>query len=126
MVNVSDLFSHILFADDTTIFSSNVNFADLVSGINDELQSMHSWMLANRLSLNLSKTYSLTFSNCDYNIIFNPIVFGNQIVNVETNGKFLRLIMDNKLTYDIFYLFAISYLRLLEYCTKLGIAFLLI
>ena len=105
LVNVSDLFSHVLFADDTAIFSFNVNFADLVSDINDELQSMHSWMLANRLSLNLSKTYSLIFSNCDYNIILNPIVFGNQIVNVETNGKFLRLIMDNKLTFDKHVLF---------------------
>ena len=101
-----NLFSHVLFADDTTIFSSNVNFADLVSDINDELQSMHSWMLANRLSLlNLSKTYSLIFSNCDYSIILNPIVFGNQIVNVETNGKFLGLIMDNKLTFDKHVLF---------------------
>ena len=100
LVNTSNLFSYVLFADDTTILSSDVNFRDLISDVNNELRTISNWMRSNRLSLNLSKTFSLIFSNCDYNIILNPIIFNEEIVNVETNGKFLGLVLDNKLTFN--------------------------
>ena len=99
LVNVSKLFQYVLFADDTTLCSSDGNFADLVSEVNLELENIKNWMFTNRLSLNSDKTYSVIFSNCDYNTVINPIIFNNRFVEIETNGKFLGVILDNKLTF---------------------------
>ena len=61
IVNVSDLFSYILFADDTTLFATDYNFNSLISNINLELEKIESWTRANRLSLNVGKTFALIF-----------------------------------------------------------------
>jgi len=100
LVNVSSLFHCVLFADDTTLCSSDVNFSSLVSNVSAELNTVSSWMSANRLSLNVNKTYSLIFSNCDYNVVLNPIIFNDSFVDIETRGKFLGLIVDNRLTFS--------------------------
>ena len=60
---VSDLFSVILYADDTTLITNNAHYNTLIQNINHELPKLHDWLNANRLSLNLDKTYSLLFTN---------------------------------------------------------------
>jgi len=99
LVNVSDFFHYVLFADDTTICSSHENFDYLVCNVNTELEKINKWMLANKLSLNLTKTHSVIFSKCDYNVVMNPIIFNEKFINIETHGKFLGVIIDNKLNY---------------------------
>ena len=54
--NVSTIFKFILFADDTNMFYSNSDIADLVQLTNIELEKLRVWFAVNRLSLNISKT----------------------------------------------------------------------
>jgi hypothetical protein len=52
-----------LFADDTTIYGHNPNINHLFNTMTIELQSLMDWFNANKLSLNLTKTYYMLFSN---------------------------------------------------------------
>ena len=99
LVNVSDLLKVLLFADDTTLCASGINFSQLVDSVNSELIKVSDWMASNRLSLNIDKTCALIFSKCDYNIILNPIIFDSHFVNIEPYAKFLGLFVDSGLTF---------------------------
>ena len=57
--NVSNFFKFILFADDTNMFYSNSDIADLVQLTNIELEKLRVWFAVNRLSLNISKTINV-------------------------------------------------------------------
>ena len=58
---ISNIFSVILYADDTTLLANNPDYSTLMRSINNELDNIKEWLKANRLSLNLDKTFSLLF-----------------------------------------------------------------
>ena len=60
--NVSE-FSTILFADDTTLTTSHQHYPTLINNINLELVKIRNWLINNRLSLNIDKTYMMVFTN---------------------------------------------------------------
>ena len=45
-----------MFADDTNLFHSDVSIKTLFNSVNKELQNIHKWFKANKLSLNITKT----------------------------------------------------------------------
>ena len=51
------------FADDTTVFASDSDINNVHATVNRELVGVDNWLKANRLSLNVSKTSSMTISN---------------------------------------------------------------
>ena len=53
----------LLFADDSNVFLSNKDPKLLLEQLNRELISVHDWVCANGLSLNLEKTRCMIFSN---------------------------------------------------------------
>ena len=57
--NVSNFVKFILFADDTNMFYSNSDIADLVQLTNIELEKLRVWFAVNRLFLNISKTINV-------------------------------------------------------------------
>ena len=61
----SKVFSFTLFADDTNIFYKNTSLNQLLTITNNELKklSVCNWFKANKLSLNISKTNYMLFSN---------------------------------------------------------------
>ena len=63
LVRVSPILDTILFADDTTLSMSNPNFPQLCVNINEELDKIKSWTVSNRMTLNVTKTKALIFSN---------------------------------------------------------------
>ena len=54
--NASKILDPIMFADDTNLFFSNCNIPVLFATINNELSKISQWFLANKLSLNVTKT----------------------------------------------------------------------
>jgi hypothetical protein len=94
---VSNLFSTILFADDTTLSLSDVNYSDLITSTNTELNKVKQWTVSNRLSLNVDKTFAIMFSNRPYNP--QPVLFGNETVAQCSQGKFLGVTIDSRLTF---------------------------
>ena len=45
-----------MFADDTNLFYSHHDIKTLFSPVNEELEKLGDWFIANRLSLNIKKT----------------------------------------------------------------------
>ena len=67
--------------------------------INDELKDIVIWLRANKLSLNISKTHYMLFSNKK---VIQPnvtIEINGQPITCVTKTKFLGVIIDNKLTW---------------------------
>ena len=88
----------VLFADDSTLFLSGKSADYLQQMINDELKDLVIWLRANKLSLNISKTHYMLFSNKN---VIQPnvtIEINGQPITCVTKAKFLGVIIDNKLT----------------------------
>jgi len=52
----------ILFADDTSVYLSSTNLTYLFTTMNSELLNLTHWFIANKLSLNISKTNYMLFT----------------------------------------------------------------
>ena len=59
--SVSNLFTPILFADDTNLFCNRHNQDEFIKTINEELKLIYKWVNVNKLSLNIEK--KLLFSS---------------------------------------------------------------
>ena len=66
----SELFDFHLFADDANLFCENESLQILQNRINSELINIHTWLSANKLSLNIEKSnsYFSTHPKKDYRI----------------------------------------------------------
>lgn len=79
----------VLFADDTTIINSHKNIETLYSKVNDTQSKAQNWFVANRLSLNQSKTETMVFS------LRNVAEKEN-----KDSIKFLGVYLDSKLSWE--------------------------
>ena len=92
-----------LFADDTNLFVSGKNLNDVEQRANASLKCMEEWFIANKLSLNASKTaYTLFYPgkklNTDSNI--NLLINGLPIDKISC-CKYLGIHVDEKLKWDV-------------------------
>ena len=102
LVNASDLFSYILYADDTTLFLSDDNLQSLFAKSNRELAKISNWFQANKLLMNTAKTKFMLFNT---ERMQQPVIDINLKINDETiprvnSTNFLGLIIDHKLNWD--------------------------
>ena len=98
--NASALMSSILFADDTTLTMEHADYNELTQQINSELENIKIWTTVNRLSLNVSKTYAMLFSNRNPNRVNLPILFNGENVEFKDAGVFLGVTLDRELRFD--------------------------
>ena len=59
--NVSDFLYSILYADDTCVLLNGKNYLNLVKLLNSELDKLSIWLNANKLSLNVKKSFYMVF-----------------------------------------------------------------
>jgi hypothetical protein len=98
--HVSDILSSILFADDTTLSLSKPRYSQLITTVNKELENINNYMLRNRLSVNVDKTFSMLFTNrCHAIDTTLAIQLDNKIVINRLQCKYLGLSIDNKLSF---------------------------
>ena len=60
----SELLFTILYADDTNIFWEGNSYNKIILELNTELLKIKSWLVANRLTLNVSKTHYMIVLYC--------------------------------------------------------------
>jgi len=72
-----------VFADDTNIFLSNSDIRVLIDTLNQELSRINEWFLANKLSLNVSKTNFIIFCSeqKSYNLRNLSVIFNGQPIS---------------------------------------------
>ena len=88
----------ILFADDTTLYTSHENALNLANTLSEELLKVSKWLIDNCLTLNISKTYYVVFG-LRYVPNNASVSIGQHVLDKQRNGKFLGVILDDKLTF---------------------------
>ena len=99
LASVSNILTSLLFADDTTLTYSGKNLSDIIATFNLELNIIVHWLNANRLSLNLDKTYSMVFRPKGKNLESQHIIVDNIKIKQVKEFKFLGVIIDNQLNW---------------------------
>ena len=89
----------ILYADDTTIYLTNKDIGKLKEDLENDLERLNDWFLANKLSLNISKTHFMHFNHGKLKPI-EQLKFGNNYINYTDNIKFLGIIIDENLIWN--------------------------
>jgi len=98
--NALNYLKAILFADDSNLIHHNASYVNLVSQINKDLSILNEWFKANKLSLNVSKTVYVLFSECTKRIPNGfDIKIGKSILQEKPYTTFLGLTIDSNLNW---------------------------
>ena len=114
--NASELFSW-LFADDTALALSSDNIHDLEERFNCEVNKVHDWLLANRLSVHyMDKTQFMLVQapNKKNRALLSSnfkLFMGDHEIEKTDNYKYLGILIDDKLNWD---------LQITKLCSKLS------
>ena len=91
---------NILYADDTSILSSGSDLQKLVREMNRELELISEWFKANKLTLNIDKTYYMVFHRGRRKFKNNiELVINDMKIREEKSMKYLGVIIDSKLNW---------------------------
>ena len=91
-------------ADDTSLFHTHENFESLIKETNQELTRISTWLVTNKLVLNISKTNYMIFTskgksyNKNISNIYIDCIDGNKIQQVNKT-KFLGIIIEEHLNW---------------------------
>ena len=91
----------VMFADDTSIFLENKNIATLYERAQEELHYIDKWMVANNLSINVSKTKCILFRSSKSKPPPTNLTVTLRNIKIEqvTTMKFLGVHIDEHLTW---------------------------
>ena len=87
-----------LYADDTTLYSSDSSSKRLEIKINQDLASITDWLSINYLSINTKKTKAITFGNSDLVPCFT---IKNKIIEQEECLDLLGVTIDSSLSMNV-------------------------
>ena len=99
MFNVSNVLFNVLYADDTCIYISGSDINALFDVLNIELASLLEWLNANRLTLNVDKTFYMLFHRERIKIDNLKLTIGQGTLKQTSQCKYLGLVIDNKLNW---------------------------
>ena len=107
IIYMNDLFSvskfsfTILYADDTCVLMNGKHLEDLVTRMQKELNSLYTWLQANKLSLNGQKKYYIIFHRARIKLKSHTSdsYMGDSILTTTDKLKYLGVIIDDKITW---------------------------
>lgn len=101
LIKFSNIFTPLLFADDTNLFFTSKNLNNNISLINDSLANVQDWCNANKLTLNIEKTNFIIIKNPQNHFqLANKITLNNSPISQAESIKFLGIIIDTKLNWS--------------------------
>ena len=98
--NASKLFNFLMYADDTSLFCclEDIQSSHKEYTLNQELQRVYKWLLANKLKLNIAKTKYLIFSKRNINPIY--LIINDNLIEHVDQFNFLGLHLNSRLTWN--------------------------
>ena len=79
------------------VFIEGSSFHDISNILNKELENISIWLEANKLPININKTYYMIFHRARIKHIINfKIHISNNVIDRSINTKFLGVIIDSK------------------------------
>ena len=79
------------------IFLEGKSYNKSILELNTELLKIESWLLANRLTLNFSKTHYMIFHRSRIKAVDHGIILNGNVVKRVTTAQFIGIIVDNQL-----------------------------
>ena len=90
----------IIFADDTSILFIHSNLIDFNENISIVFTALNKWLGTNQLSLNLNNTNYVHFTTKRSMSVNLQIGFNNNFITNSSYTKFLRVTMNNTLSWN--------------------------
>ena len=90
-----------LFADDTTLIFENSDKYRLFNQCDYGVNLFFSWCCANRLSINISKTNLMLFSNFFTPLDIADVCMNNIKIDYASSIRFLGVIIDDQLKFNL-------------------------
>ncbi len=98
--NSSNKLDFHIFADDSNLFYNNKSLEVLERTLNSELTSIHSWLCANKLSLNIKKSHLVIFHPPQKVLPHNiNITVNGKKIEMASNTKYLGVLIDSHLNW---------------------------
>ena len=94
--NVSDLFSTVLYADDTTLLYHDPDPVQLLAKCNSGLSSFYQWSQLNKMTVNCDKTNLCVTTNRNFQITAGEIKLCDTPILEVNSFKFLGVKLDAK------------------------------
>ena len=95
--NISDFLYAILYADDTSVLLNRKNNAYLIELLNSELEKLSIWLKANKLFLNIKKTYYRVFPRSRIKTDAHAVITMDKVCLQRIDSfKHLGIIIDHK------------------------------
>ncbi|KAI3388285.1 hypothetical protein SNEBB_000504, partial [Seison nebaliae] len=98
IIHASDAFFMSLFADDTSASIAGPDLNILIDEVNNELDKLSMWFIANRMAINVTKTVFMIFGPITA-INLSPIMLNNVQLKKVSSVKFLGLHLDDNLSF---------------------------
>ena len=96
----SEILKFHLFADDTSIFYSHKDLRNVEMTLNNELAKVSEWLIANKLTLNVSKSNFVIFHPPQKKISKNVMLqINGEKLQEKKSTKYLGLLIDKHLTW---------------------------
>ena len=89
-----------MFAHDTNLFLTGKNENELMHKVNNELQKLSKWLIANKLSLYVSKTHYMFIAGHKTINVNERILINGCNVSRVFKSKFLGIWIDHKLNWN--------------------------
>ena len=97
---MSDILYYVLFADDTNVFLNGRDIHKLINTMQQELLKLHTWLLCNKLTLNISKTHYIIFHRAKHKKYEINIDINKIVIEQVKYTKFLGVIIDDNLDWS--------------------------
>ena len=79
-----------LFADDATVWFNGENISDVINAYNTDFDTIFNWTTSNRLLLNCSKRFGISFACEGGQPDLPELRMNNSIMSYESPGKCFR------------------------------------
>lgn len=99
--DISNIFVNlktILFADDSTLYITGEDIPTMIYSANTDLQTLYTWCLSNRMTINLNKTFSMIFTNKKYTNP-PPLLYNTDIIHNTNKHTLLGITFDDNMTF---------------------------
>ena len=101
-----------LFADNTCLLSSDSNLLSLENKVNSDLVKLSSWLRANKISLNATKTEVLLFRSKNKPVPYKiNLKLDEHDLAFSSHVKYLGLLLDEFMAWNFHFEFLASKLR---------------
>jgi hypothetical protein len=98
---ISNISKPILFADDTSILLSHSNLDNYKENKHTVLESLNNWFKRNLFFLNSEKTHCIQFESKNISSTYWQINNNSESIPTVTHTKFLVLLIDSSLKWNI-------------------------